>query len=117
MLIKAAEHAVLYKYSLVNAQNHYIGFAQTGTPYYQHSPAAPAPNSTTSTYNDSTFSSSISMAWGMYIQSSNDIIVFGAGFYSFFQSYSQDCLTATLAKHTLSTSIARQTSLHTVCQP
>lgn len=26
-----AEHASLYQYSLVNAQNHYIGFAQTET--------------------------------------------------------------------------------------
>jgi glucan 1,3-beta-glucosidase len=31
MLIKLAEHAALYQYSLVNAQNHYIGFAQTET--------------------------------------------------------------------------------------
>ncbi|KAG2049894.1 glycoside hydrolase family 55 protein [Suillus hirtellus] len=92
-LIGTSEHAVLYQYSLVNAQNHYIGFAQTETPYYQPSPAAPAPYSTVSTYNDPTFSSSIDMAWGMYIQSSNDIIIFGAGFYSFFRNYSQDCLT------------------------
>ncbi|KAG1764161.1 glycoside hydrolase family 55 protein [Suillus placidus] len=93
MLNKLAEHAALYQYSLVNARNHYIGFAQTETPYYQPSPAAPAPYSTTSSYNDPTFSSSINMAWGMYIQSSSNIIIFGAGFYSFFQNYSQNCLT------------------------
>ncbi|KAG1849256.1 glycoside hydrolase family 55 protein [Suillus subluteus] len=92
-LIGTSEHAALYQYSLVNAQNHYIGFAQTETPYYQPSPAAPAPYSTVSSYNDPTFSSSINMAWGMYIQSSNNIIIFGAGFYSFFQNYSQTCLT------------------------
>ncbi|KAG1814274.1 glycoside hydrolase family 55 protein [Suillus subaureus] len=92
-LIGTSEHAALYQYSLVNAQNHYIGFAQTETPYYQPSPAAPAPYSTVSFYNDPTFSSSINMAWGMYIQSSSNIIIFGAGFYSFFQNYSQTCLT------------------------
>ncbi|KAG2335843.1 glycoside hydrolase family 55 protein [Suillus weaverae] len=92
-LIGTSEHAALYQYSLVNARNHYIGFAQTETPYYQPSPAAPAPYSTTSSYNDPTFSSSINMAWGMYIQSSSNIIIFGAGFYSFFQNYSQNCLT------------------------
>ena len=27
----SAEHATLYQYNLVNAQNHYIGFAQTET--------------------------------------------------------------------------------------
>lgn len=89
----SSEHAALYQYSLVNAQNHYIGFAQTETPYYQPSPAAPAPFTSVSSYSDPTFSSSNNMSWGMYIQSSNNIIIFGAGFYSFFQNYSQDCLT------------------------
>ncbi|KAG2365173.1 glycoside hydrolase family 55 protein [Suillus spraguei] len=92
-LIGTSEHAALYQYNLVNAQNHYIGFAQTETPYYQPSPAAPAPYSSVSSYNDPIFSSSNNMSWGMYIQTSNDIIIFGAGFYSFFQNYSQDCLT------------------------
>ncbi|KAG2072933.1 glycoside hydrolase family 55 protein [Suillus decipiens] len=92
-LIGTSEHAALYQYSLVNAQNHYIGFAQTETPYYQPSPAAPAPFTSVSSYSDPTFSSSNNMSWGMYIQSSNNIIIFGAGFYSFFQNYSQDCLT------------------------
>ncbi|KAG1834948.1 exo-beta-1,3-glucanase [Suillus subalutaceus] len=82
-LIGTSEHAALYQYSLVNAQNHYIGFAQTEMPYYQPSPAAPAPYSTVSSYNDPTFSSPTNMAWGTYIQSSNNIIIFGAGFYSF----------------------------------
>ncbi|OJA12371.1 hypothetical protein AZE42_04340 [Rhizopogon vesiculosus] len=82
-----------HNYNIVNAQDHYIGFAQTETPYYQPVPDAPAPFSTDATYYDPTFSSSINMAWGMYIQSSSDIIIFGAGFYSFFQDYTQDCLT------------------------
>ncbi|KAG1785002.1 exo-beta-1,3-glucanase [Suillus plorans] len=47
--------------ALVNAQNRCIGLAQTETSYYQPSPAAPAPYSTASTYNDPTFSSSISI--------------------------------------------------------
>ncbi|KIJ60156.1 glycoside hydrolase family 55 protein [Hydnomerulius pinastri MD-312] len=91
--IGTAEHAALYQYNLVNAQNHYIGFAQTETPYYQPSPAAPGPYSSVSAYHDPTFSGSINMAWGMNIQSSQNIILFGAGFYSFFQNYGQTCLT------------------------
>ncbi|OAX38483.1 glycoside hydrolase family 55 protein [Rhizopogon vinicolor AM-OR11-026] len=89
----SSEHSTLYQYNLVNAQDHYIGFAQTETPYYQPVPDAPAPFSTDATYYDPIFSSSINMAWGMYIQSSSDIIIFGAGFYNFFQDYTQDCLT------------------------
>ncbi|KAF8549344.1 glycoside hydrolase family 55 protein [Imleria badia] len=94
--IGTSEHAVLYQYNLVNAQNHYIGFAQTETPYYQPVPAAPAPYSTSSTYHDPTFSSSVDsgMAWGMYIQASSNIILFGAGFYSFYRNYDQSCLTS-----------------------
>ncbi|KAI6146888.1 glycoside hydrolase family 55 protein [Pisolithus tinctorius] len=53
-------------YNLASAQNHWIGFVQTETPYYQPVPAAPAPYSSTSVYS--------------------------AGFYSFFQNYAQSCL-------------------------
>ncbi|KAF9235734.1 hypothetical protein BU15DRAFT_64576 [Melanogaster broomeanus] len=93
--IAASEHATLYQYNLANAQNHYIGFAQSETPYYQPVPAAPAPfNSASSSISnlDPTFSESINMAWAMYVQASSDIILFGAGFYSFFQNYDQTCL-------------------------
>ncbi|KAH0838819.1 glycoside hydrolase family 55 protein [Lanmaoa asiatica] len=110
----ASEHGSLYQYNLVNAQNHYIGFAQTETvgdhlvylfrvavdiipppqPYYQPIPAAPAPYSSSSTYHDPTFSSSINAAWGMYVQSSSNIFLFGAGFYNFYQDYDQTCLTS-----------------------
>jgi len=90
----SSEHSALYQYNLAGAQNHWIGFAQTETPYYQPVPTAPAPFSTNSAYDDPTFSSSINTAWGMYIQSSQNIVLFGAGFYNFFQNYGQDCLTS-----------------------
>ncbi|KAG6330106.1 hypothetical protein ID866_8982, partial [Astraeus odoratus] len=72
----SSEHAALYQYNLVNAQNHWIGFAQTETPYYQPVPACPSPYSITSTYHDPALSSN-GMAWGMWVQSSTDIIIFG----------------------------------------
>ncbi|KAF9231992.1 hypothetical protein BU15DRAFT_67866, partial [Melanogaster broomeanus] len=64
----ALEHATLYQYNLANAQNHYIGFAQTETPYYQPVPAAPAPfdSASSSISNlDPTFSESVNMGWAM----------------------------------------------------
>ncbi|KAL4069057.1 glycoside hydrolase family 55 protein [Scleroderma citrinum] len=88
----SSEHAVLYQYNLANAQNHWIGFAQTETPYYQPVPAAPAPFSSVSIYLDPTFSTSTDMAWAMWVQNSQNIILFGAGFYSFFRSYTQSCV-------------------------
>ena len=32
------------------------------------------------------------MAWAVHISSSTDILIFGAGLYSFFQHYNQACL-------------------------
>ncbi|KAF7984997.1 hypothetical protein HWV62_9976 [Athelia sp. TMB] len=95
MIGTAAEHHAMYQYSLVGAKDHYMGLIQTETPYYQPSPAAPAPFSTDSAYNDPTFSSSQTSAWGLYVKSSSDIFVFGAGHYSFYQDYNQACLNTT----------------------
>ncbi|KAI8998466.1 exo-beta-1,3-glucanase [Trametes punicea] len=92
MIGTASEHLTLYQYSLVNAANHYMGLIQTETPYYQPVPAPPAPFSVNSNYHDPTFSSSQTSAWAVHITSSQNIIIFGAGLYSFFQNYGQSCL-------------------------
>ncbi|KAF9531446.1 exo-beta-1,3-glucanase [Crepidotus variabilis] len=83
-----SEHHVLYQYSLVNAANHYLGLIQTESPYFQPSPVAPTPFHVDPRYNDPT-ASSLS-AWALHIAKSNDITVFGAGLYSFFDNYSED---------------------------
>ncbi|KAJ3762988.1 exo-beta-1,3-glucanase [Lentinula raphanica] len=86
-----AEHHALYQYSLVNAQNHYMGLIQTETPYYQPTPAVPTPFSVDSAFSDpTTFAGS--SAWALHVTTSSNILVFGAGLYSFFQSFGQDCL-------------------------
>ncbi|EIW85955.1 glycoside hydrolase family 55 protein [Coniophora puteana RWD-64-598 SS2] len=91
----SSEHAALYQYNLVGAKNHWIGFAQTETPYYQPQPAAPAPFSVNSALSDpTTFGGSSNMAWGMNIQGSSGITIFGGGFYSFFNNYDGTCNTA-----------------------
>ncbi|KAF9567581.1 exo-beta-1,3-glucanase [Agrocybe pediades] len=89
MIGTASEHHVLYQYNLVNAKNHYMGLIQTETPYYQPSPAPPSPFSVNSAFHDPSPSAA---AWALNVQSSTDIIVFGAGLYSFFQDFNQDCL-------------------------
>ncbi|TFK55180.1 glycoside hydrolase family 55 protein [Heliocybe sulcata] len=90
-MVGTAEHHVMYQYSLIGAQNHYMGLIQTETPYFQPDPTPPTPFTTNSAYHDPTFSGSQS-AWGLYVQTSSDILVFGAGHYSFYDNYSQDCL-------------------------
>jgi glucan 1,3-beta-glucosidase len=85
-----SEHHALYQYSLVNAKNHYLGLIQTESPYYQPAPAAPAPFSVNSAFSDpTTYQGS---AWGLWVQNSQNILVLGAGLYSFFQNYGQACL-------------------------
>ncbi|KIY50878.1 glycoside hydrolase family 55 protein [Fistulina hepatica ATCC 64428] len=86
------EHHVLYQYNLQGAQNHYMGLIQTETPYFQPSPAAPSPFSVESAYEDPELSSSQTSAWALYINGSSDILVYGAGLYSFYSDFSQNCL-------------------------
>ncbi|KAJ6488579.1 exo-beta-1,3-glucanase [Mycena vitilis] len=93
MIGTASEHFTLYQYNLVNAANHYLGLIQTETPYYQPAPAPPAPFTVNTAFKDPSNWSGISAAWGLRVTTSTDIIVFGAGLYSFFSNYAQTCLT------------------------
>ncbi|EJD05787.1 exo-beta-1,3-glucanase [Fomitiporia mediterranea MF3/22] len=92
MIGTAAEHHVLYQYNLAGAKNHYMGLIQTETPYFQPSPAPPAPFTSRSDFNDPVYTSSQQMAWAVKITNSQDILIFGAGLYSFFQHFNQVCL-------------------------
>lgn len=87
----AVEHHTLYQYNLHNAANHYMGLIQTETPYYQPSPAQPAPFSVNTAIGDPNLGNQPS-AWALVVQNSKNILVFGAGLYSFFQNYGQACL-------------------------
>ncbi|THV07944.1 glycoside hydrolase family 55 protein [Dendrothele bispora CBS 962.96] len=91
-LIGTSEHHTIYQYNLVNAKNHYIGFAQTETPYYQPNPVIPIPFNLNPTYHDPTFPEDLESSWALVIKQSEGIVVFGGGFYSFFHDYSQECL-------------------------
>ncbi|PVG03211.1 putative glucan 1,3-beta-glucosidase [Serendipita vermifera] len=87
----ASEHHVLYQYRFVNAQNVYAGLIQTETPYFQPNPAAPNPFSIQSSIKDPDLSGTQS-AIALSIEDSSDILIYGAGLYSFFDSYTQTCL-------------------------
>ncbi|KAF5373032.1 hypothetical protein D9758_001642 [Tetrapyrgos nigripes] len=91
MIGTASEHHTLYQYNLVNAANHYMGLIQTETAYYQPTPNAPAPFFVNFAFHDPiTFVGG--SGWGLRVATSTDIIVFGAGLYSFFHNYNQTCL-------------------------
>ena len=94
----AVEHHTLYQYQLANTQNLYMGFIQTETPYYQPNPSAPTPFSVVTSLNDPNFGTSCSgqsgncaNAWGLRVLNSANVLVYGAGLYSFFDNYSTTC--------------------------
>lgn len=90
----ASEHHVIYQYNFANADNHFFALPQTETPYYQPTPAPPTPFTSLVQYHDPSFRNEMS-AWALVVTRSSNIVIFGAGFYSFFQNYTQGCLTNT----------------------
>jgi len=86
-----SEHHVLYQYNLVGAEDHFLSLIQTESPYFQPAPAAPAPFKSECLYDDPT-DFPAGYAWALRVHDSENVLVYGAGQYSFFDNYSQDCI-------------------------
>ncbi|THH31142.1 hypothetical protein EUX98_g3028 [Antrodiella citrinella] len=91
MIGTGSEHHTLYQYNLTGARDHYMGLIQTETPYYQPSPPAPAPFTIRPLLQDPSMDGQTS-SWALYVRNSHNILVFGAGLYSFFCDYGQSCI-------------------------
>ncbi|KAI1881109.1 hypothetical protein JX265_001349 [Neoarthrinium moseri] len=96
----AVEHHVLYNYQFANTKNIFASELQTETPYFMPTPNALVPFTVNTALQDPNFSTSCSgvagncaAAWGLRIVNSNNILIYGAGHYSFFSSYSTTCST------------------------
>ena len=93
----SSEHSQLYNYQISNAKNVYMSIIQSETPYQQSNPTAlsggfpPLPTWSDPDFADCT-TDSCKKSWGLRIVSSEDILVYGAGLYSFFDNYKQECL-------------------------
>ncbi|KAK4249701.1 glycoside hydrolase [Corynascus novoguineensis] len=97
-----SEHFVLYQYQFANTKNIFMGQIQTETPYYQPTPNALVPFPPVSALRDPDFNAqcagiegNCAAAWGLRIIDSSDVLVYGAGLYSFFSDYSTACSTFT----------------------
>ncbi|KAH8165699.1 hypothetical protein CIB48_g2534 [Xylaria polymorpha] len=95
----ASEHSVLYNYQIANAKNTFIGLAQTETAYMQGNPDATQGVTLLEGFYDPEFketcdgsSDKCARTWGMRVTNSSDVFVFGAGMYSFFNNYAQECV-------------------------
>ncbi|KAI0188725.1 glycoside hydrolase family 55 protein [Xylaria flabelliformis] len=95
----SVEHHARYQYQFRNTQNIYAGQMQTETPYYQPNPSArfPFPLNTTSDPNfdiscpKDTAAPNCAEAWGLVLNASKNVLVYGAGLYSFFSNYNTSC--------------------------
>ncbi|KAJ2974305.1 hypothetical protein NQ176_g6131 [Zarea fungicola] len=94
----SSEHNVLSNYQLTNAKNVYMGLIQTETAYMQGNPDAKVPFKYNAKYGDPDFSTCTgprcARTWGLRVINSSDILVYGAGLYSFFDNYAQTCVDA-----------------------
>ncbi|KAK8001367.1 glycoside hydrolase family 55 protein [Apiospora marii] len=84
------EHHALYEYNLVSTRDVFMGQIQTETAYYQPNPDALVPFPRVSKYNDPEFKQGED-GWGLRIVNSKDILVYGAGMYSFFNNNNVHC--------------------------
>ncbi|KAJ6446770.1 40S ribosomal protein S7 [Purpureocillium lavendulum] len=94
----SSEHSVLSNYQLNKAQNVYMALIQTETAYFQGNPDANVPFTVNAKYSDPDFSRCTSKicarTWGLRIQDSKDVLVYGGGLYSFYDNYDQTCVPA-----------------------
>ncbi|KAK3322698.1 pectate lyase superfamily protein-domain-containing protein [Apodospora peruviana] len=96
----ASEHSVLYNYQFSKASNVYLSLIQTETPYFQGNPEATTPYEVNAKFDDPDFKTSCAgkegtgceRAWGVRAVDSKDVFIYGAGLYSFFDNYDQECL-------------------------
>lgn len=91
----SVEHHQLYEYQLVGARDVFLGQAQTETAYYQPNPRAGSglPFAADPRYHDPVFKDDDDegSGWGLRVVDSQDVLVYGAGLYSFFDNYNVSC--------------------------
>ncbi|RDA94781.1 hypothetical protein CP533_4223 [Ophiocordyceps camponoti-saundersi (nom. inval.)] len=93
----ASEHNVMSNYQLNKARNVFMGVVQSETAYFQPNPDATKPFQRDDRYADPDFSpcgnnKACLRTWGLRINDSKDILVYGGGLYSFFDNYGQQCV-------------------------
>ena len=94
-----SEHNQRYQFNLFNTKNIFMGLIQSETAYYQPQPTANLPYPKNLTQGDPDFGyycpsgapASCSMAFGLLVQKSTGVAVYGAGHYSFFNNYGLAC--------------------------
>ncbi|KAL3462096.1 pectate lyase superfamily protein-domain-containing protein [Aspergillus heterothallicus] len=96
----ASEHSVYYQYNFNGAQNIFTTFLQTESPYYQPTPKPPAPFTDAVGIFDSDpdytcggdDADGCDESWAVIMRNCQNIHIGAAGTYSWFSTYTQDCI-------------------------
>ncbi len=101
----ASEHSMLYQYSFNNATNTFAGMIQTESPYFQFAPGlaqSPGPFNASiglfpadPIFPDATCNASQALcdfAWAVVMQENTNLTVAGAGLYSWYDNYLEECV-------------------------
>ncbi|KAL5113704.1 hypothetical protein ACEQ8H_008409 [Pleosporales sp. CAS-2024a] len=88
----ASEHSQMSQYQFQGAKDIWYGAIQTETPYYQPNPLPNVPFKQNNKYFDPDMSQA-KAAWATRVMNSSSLWNYGAGTYSFFDNYSQTCVT------------------------
>ena len=89
----ASEHSQMSQYHFQGAKDIFYGAIQTETPYYQPNPKADVPFTKNDKYFDPDFAAQgLTSAWAVRVIDSSSIWSYGAGTYSFFSNYAQECV-------------------------
>ncbi|KAK1458297.1 hypothetical protein CMEL01_15644 [Colletotrichum melonis] len=93
----SSEHTQMYQYELFGAKDIFMSHMQTETPYYQPNPNALTPYKAGAAGfpGDPTFDDCSDdlcrSAWALRIINSTNVVIYSAGFYSFFQNNQLGC--------------------------
>lgn len=102
----SSEHAIFYQYAFNNAKNVHAGMIQTESPYFQPNPKPPSPFIKTKRYpGDQDFDickrvdpnkggtpAGCDASWAVRVLGSSDILISGAGLYSWFNEFDESCV-------------------------
>ncbi|KAK4222047.1 pectate lyase superfamily protein-domain-containing protein [Podospora fimiseda] len=97
LVASSVEHHQRYEYQFWDTKNIFAGQIQTETAYYQLNPDARLPQVAQEKWHDPRFNRGES-GWALRVVDSKDIVIYGAGLYSFFINYDNSCAAPTASQ-------------------
>lgn len=92
----SSEHSVFYQYNFNGARNVFAAMIQSESPYFQPKPQAPSPfnDAVGALPGDPDYNQTAGVpheSWALVMRKSADVLIAGAGLYSWSSSFDEDC--------------------------